>query len=144
MRPAAGADRAACARIYLETRRACFFWLDGAALRLGEFDASVAGETLWVAERNGAVAGFASVWEPETFLHNLFVAPAAQGRGLGGALLSRVEAAAGGRTLRLKCDAANGHAMAFYRRRGWRIEERGVQDGRGYLLMRAPSRPVRA
>jgi GNAT superfamily N-acetyltransferase len=82
-----------------------------------------------VAELDGAVVGYAffspgyntDVASRSVWLHDLFVAPAARGRGVGAALMAAVAAA----TVRLGCvslewgvHAANAGALAFYRRLG--------------------------
>lgn len=77
-------------------------------------------DTEWniVAEEGGQVAGYASV--TRRHLENLFVAPAAQGRGVGRALLREVEqrlAGPGGVTLH--CLQVNPDARRFYERHGY-------------------------
>jgi GNAT superfamily N-acetyltransferase len=82
-----------------------------------------------VAELDGAVVGYAffslgyntdfaarSMW-----LHDLFVAPAARGRGVGYALMTAVAAEtvrAGGASLEWGVHASNAGALEFYRRLG--------------------------
>ncbi len=48
-------------------------------------------EQLWVAECGDVLAGFASVWVIDNFLHNLFVDPQWQGKGVGSLLLEQVQ-----------------------------------------------------
>lgn len=62
-------------------------------------------------------------------VHDLYIDPAAQGRGLGTALLRRAMEAAGDAPLRLRCFARNIAARGFYERRGFTIEDEG--DGTG-------------
>lgn len=112
------ADLPALRRLFLESRRAAFTWLDPATLSLEDFDASIAGETVLVATHDGRTAGFVAWWPPENFVHSLFVAPGHERRGIGRGLLSEALARMG-RPAQLKIDAANGAAAAFYRALGW-------------------------
>ena len=73
----------------------------------------------WVMEVEGRIAGFAAVAGRE--LLSLYVDPAAQGAGVGSALLARAEAA-GARELGVL--EGNGHGRRFYEARGWRDEGR--------------------
>jgi len=78
---------------------------------------------LFVAERRGAVVGFASL-EGEVLGH-LYVAPEAQRRGVGAALLAHVKALARDR-LTLFTHRANRRARAFYESRGFRAVRYGT------------------
>lgn len=78
--------------------------------------------------------GFASVWMPEHFIHNLFVAPERTGVGWGSALLRHCLAHIG-RPARLKCVQANTRALRFYRSHGWRIVGEGKAADEPYFLM---------
>lgn len=75
------------------------------------------GETVLLAERAGAVLGYAALRGAE--LTALFVRPSAAGRGVGTALVARIEALARRRGVaRLRVDAARS-GIAFYRARGF-------------------------
>jgi GNAT superfamily N-acetyltransferase len=75
------------------------------------------GETVLVAERRGALLGYAALRGAE--LTALFVRPSAARRGIASALLARIEALARRRGLgRLRVDAAHS-GVAFYRARGF-------------------------
>jgi GNAT superfamily N-acetyltransferase len=82
-----------------------------------------------VAELDGAVVGYAffsagyntDVAARSVFLHDLFVAPAVRGRGVGYALMAAVAAQAvrlGGVSLEWAVHTANTGALEFYRRLG--------------------------
>ncbi|WP_372893643.1 GNAT family N-acetyltransferase [Rhodosalinus sp.] len=77
-----------------------------------------------VAEEGGAVQGFLA--REGHFIHALYVAEGATGRGVGRALLDRAKAESP--ALSLRTFAANGAALRFYRRAGFRIMSEG--DGR--------------
>ncbi|MDC7715879.1 GNAT family N-acetyltransferase [Vogesella sp. DC21W] len=133
--PYAPHQHAALAQLYLDTRRSCFPWLDGQAMQLGDFARDTADESLLVAQdAHGQVLGFAGVYEKENFLHHLYVAPAAQGQGIGQALL-QAAALRFTATPSLKCFAANPRALAFYRQQGWQPAGEGV-DAAGHRWLR--------
>lgn len=93
------------------------------------------GERILVAiEAGGAPVGFASVFEPDSFLHNLFVHPAFQRCGVGRALL-----AACGKHFTamgtLKCLKANQSAQRFYLSQGWAIQAEVKEETGNYFLM---------
>jgi GNAT superfamily N-acetyltransferase len=127
-------DRDACARIFVAAQRLAFPWEPPGTVVEADFDRSIQGEDLWVAEVaapvskvSGAgwrVAGLVSVFMPTRFVHSLFVDPPFHGRGLGSTLLDRALYAAGGHAS-LKCDERNRKACIFYERRGWRASEWG-------------------
>jgi len=82
-----------------------------------------------VAELDGAVVGYAffspgyntDIAARSMWLHDMFVAPAARGRGVGHALMAAVAAEtvrAGGMSLEWGVHTANSGALGFYRRLG--------------------------
>lgn len=77
-----------------------------------------------VVEESGALVGYSvtSLALDEAHLLNLCIAPAAQGRGLGGFLLDHVlreTAAAGGRIIYLEVRPTNAAAVSLYERAGF-------------------------
>ncbi|MEX1033593.1 MAG: GNAT family N-acetyltransferase [Cellvibrionaceae bacterium] len=126
-------DREALRAVYLETRRQAFHWLNDEFLR-GDFDKDTEGETIWVCEESGTIAGFVSVWVRVNFIHHLFVLPRFSRLGHGSRLLE-VCLNNIGRPARLKCLAANSGALEFYRSKGWRIVSEGVSTGGEYYLL---------
>ena len=84
----------------------------------------------WVAEADGAAAGFAYV--DGEWLDELWVLKRFQGRGVGTALVRHAETLmreAGVARARLSVLQANARAIALYRRLGW-TESRAFQDRR--------------
>ena len=103
------------------------------------FSKETAEEVQFVAVgENGAVAGFVSLYEPQGFVHHLYVDPAMHGRGIGKALLAHAVAKAGG-TATLKCQARNAAALGFYRRLGWVEVAAGVSEFGEWVALRSPS-----
>jgi ribosomal protein S18 acetylase RimI-like enzyme len=76
-----------------------------------------------VAEVSGVALGYAAV--TRSHLENLFVDPAAQGRGIGAALLAAVEVRLADRfdLVTLRCLHANRSARRFYDRHGYAVRE---------------------
>ena len=85
----------------------------------------------------GAIVAFASLWRSDnlSYLHNLFVAPDCQGRGIGRGLLGHVLGGAG-RPVELKTDTANDAARQFYRVAGFREVGSGASNGVPWLSLR--------
>lgn len=138
VRPAARTDRSRLAEIFLVARRHAFTWLPPDRFRLGDLKRETEGETLLVAEIGGHVVGFASLWEPDCFLHHLYIDPATHRRGIGRALIAAAVALCE-KPLELKCQTNNKAAMAFYRRLGFVSADSGVSDMGPWVRYRAPS-----
>ena len=75
---------------------------------------------VWVAEVDGAVAGFVAFGDG--WVHHLYVAPQSQGRGVGSELLALARRT--NPTLQLWAFEVNQPAIGFYQRRGFRVVER--------------------
>lgn len=135
VREFAEADREALRALYFASRQAAFPTGPPWAHRLGDFDMVTSGERILVATgTGGAPVGFASIFEPDSFLHNLFVHPAFQRCGVGKALLASCDKyfiAAG----TLKCLKANESAQRFYLSQGWAIQAEVEEETGNYFLM---------
>ncbi len=134
-------DHPSLARIFLEARKNAFTWQDAAAFTLADFVHQTRGEILILAEdENGTVLGFISVWEPDSFVHHLFVDPLFQGRGIGTRLLESLRVWLPP-PHRLKCLLANTRAHSFYLRKGWTEIARAGAGAEVYaeLVWRPPS-----
>jgi ribosomal protein S18 acetylase RimI-like enzyme len=82
------ADRDALRLLYIASRNAAFTWSAVELHQALDFDAHTEGEKILVAVTGAEILGFASIWEPDSFLHNLFVHPSATRQGVGQALLA--------------------------------------------------------
>ena len=137
VRPYSPSDADACARVFARA------WHAGHAyaprtIDLAVFVAETRGESVLVAEAAGrGVVAFASVHRPGSFVHHLYVDPAAQGLGIGRMLLDRAVALAGGRAS-LKCQCRNAQALAFYRHLGWTEGERGDGEFGPWTRLHSP------
>jgi GNAT superfamily N-acetyltransferase len=113
-------------------------WLPAPERARGDFDRDTNGETIFVAVGEGGVLeGFAALWEPDSFIHHLYVRPEARRQGVASALL---DALAGHFPFpwRLKCVRLNTVALDFYSRRGWKEvgSGKGVQGVYAVLELR--------
>lgn len=91
--------------------------------------------TMTVAESGGVILGLVQPMNDE--VNGLWVDPAAQGRGVGTALLSHAEgqiARAGHRRAWLTCSAFNPNGCRFYLARGYRETGRETKDRAGGVV----------
>ncbi len=138
VRPATRKDRQRLAEIFLDARRHAFPWIIPSRFRLSDFRRETEGEMILVAEAAGEVVGFASIWEPDAFLHHLYVDPKLLRRGVGRALIAAM-AGHCDKPVELKCQTKNRPAMSFYRRLGFSTDDSGVSDIGPWVRFRAPS-----
>ncbi len=117
VRQARPEDRPACAAIYARTWSLA---IPGYTRTIDQavFDKETEDETIFVAERDGEIIGFAGYYRPGNFLHHLYVNPDAHRQGAGSALL-RVVLAQAEPGLTLKVQIVNHRARAFYARHGF-------------------------
>ena len=135
IRAARKEDHPALAEIFLRARIDAFTWVPPSSHALEDFAEQTEGELIHLAENDdGEILGFISVWEAENFVHHLFVAPEHQRKGVGSALLDELSSRRSG-PFTLKCVAANGGALAFYREQGWRGIGSGVTSEGRYLSL---------
>lgn len=134
IRAATAEDRELLAKLYRECLERAD-WFPKAALAQIDFERDTLEElVLFAADEEGKPLGFIGVWEPESFIHHLYVAEAQRGRGVGRALL----AALVGKVpypWRLKCVVANHAAHGFYTSLGWYEVERAHGDRGEYALL---------
>lgn len=129
------ADRDALADIYLAGRRDTFHWLVPTSFRHGDFASQTKDELIMIAETPEAeVAGFISLWEPDGFIHMLYIHLKWQGRGAGTALLRALPDWLNN-TYRLKCLVQNERAKGFYLKHGFEVTGTGSSpDGKYEVL----------
>jgi GNAT superfamily N-acetyltransferase len=137
LRPFAETDAAACAALFERAWNAGHPYaprtFDGDAFR-----AATKRERIVVAELGmEGVVGFVALYEPERFIHHLYVDSSHQRCGIGTALLGSALAAAGGKAS-LKCQTRNEQALTFYRSRGWTVGEGGADAAGSWVRMHSP------
>jgi GNAT superfamily N-acetyltransferase len=135
VRPAEADDRDMLSDIYLMVRRETFTWVDPGRFHPEDFAVQSRGERVFVCEdRIHGIAGFLALWEPEDFIHMLFVRPRFQGQGVGSALLGALPGWPD-RRYRLKCLVKNRRAIGFYQSLGFRISGEGKSPEGDYWDM---------
>ena len=139
IRPYREADRPFLRPLYLAARKAAFTWRDTEGYRLEDFDRSTLGEDIWVAEDQGKLLGFVSIYRQDNFIHNLYVDPHLPPRGVGTALLQAAERTFTA-TGSLKCLVKNEKALAFYHKHGWQKITTGNDGGEEYYLLHSPKK----
>ena len=132
VRPFEERDRAALETIYRECRSEAA-WLPSA--QESNFARDTGGEAVLVAVGSSdEPEGFVSVWEPEAFIHHLYVRNGSRNKGIAkqllDSLISRLP-----KPWRLKCVRANDVALAFYLRHGWLEVSSGVGEDGPYAVM---------
>ncbi|CAH0121110.1 hypothetical protein PAE9249_03636 [Paenibacillus sp. CECT 9249] len=121
-------------KVYLESRRKTFHWADTEEMSLEDFDKDTEGEFIILAEEDRQIIGFASLYLPDNFIHNLFVHPDFLGKGAG-SLLLRASVEKMKTPIRLKCVSENQKAMKFYEKNGWKKVIEEGKPGEKYWVM---------
>jgi GNAT superfamily N-acetyltransferase len=78
--------------------------------------------------------GFVSVWEPDAFIHHLYVRPGSRQKGIGKQLLESLRSRMR-KPWRLKCVRANDRALRFYLRHGWLEISSGIGEDGPYAVL---------
>lgn len=126
-------DLEALRKIFYEIRKEEFFW--ETQVEREDFDISVAGEAVYVSEKDGKIVGFISIWEPDYFVHNLFISKSSRQLGIGIALLEYVRKHYFQAILILKCVQENKNAYRFYLKHGWTVLDTVDDEVVPYYLM---------
>jgi len=134
VRPFAEPDREAVEAIYRECRAEAA-WLPPDARADSDLARDTAGEILFVAVgSDDNPLGFVSIWEPDRFIHHLYVRSELRDRGIGKALLGSLRSRLP-LPWKLKCLTANDAALAFYRSQGWiKVSSDAGEEGPYFVL----------
>lgn len=133
VRPFEERDRSALSAIYRECRAEAT-WLPRPA-KESDFEQDTKGEVLLVAVgSDDEPRGFVSVWEPDAFIHHLYVRPGSRQKGIGKQLLESLRSRMR-KPWRLKCVRANDGALTFYLRHGWREISSGISEDGPYAVL---------
>lgn len=128
-------DQVACAWLFETIQREIFPNDDPGKFARDRFHVDTRGEEIWVAEADGEVIGFVTLWRPDPFIHFLLIHPDWRGRGIGTLLLDELLASVD-RSVDLKCRADNTPARRFYLSNRWHEAGSGHQDGVTYIRFR--------
>lgn len=110
------------ANLIINEARATTTGLPTQPLSIDEFKFQIEGELLLGAKKSSnptELMGFISIWQPNLFIHHLYIARIHQGQGVGSALINEVRKRLG-TPLQLKCGADNTRAQVFYESSGWK------------------------
>ena len=91
------------------------------------------GWSLFVADDRGALAAMLALHVPQNYLDQLFVAPGAQGHGLGRKLLAFTRAQLPDE-IQLRCVGENEKAWRWYEREGFAFEKEEVSPVTGFMM----------
>ena len=89
------------------------------AISVVDFEAEVVDDLTLVAVIDRRIIGYIAIWEPEWFIHHLYIDPLIHGNGVGTALISHLERLAAPHSISLKCLLNNTSAMGFYKALGF-------------------------
>ena len=133
IRAAKNEDTHTLEEIFQITRQKTFKLTPSQNFNIGDYKKSTEGEEVWVAEENGDIVGFISLWLPDNFIHNLFVHPDYQGRGIGQQLLKKAEERLSP-PMTLKITIDNIKASFFYEKHGWKKISVHKNEQEPYIL----------
>ena len=137
---AAASDRLAIERLYADAIGSAAWLPPHARLRVKFTEVSNVEMVHVIKAGAGELAGFVSVYKPESFVHHLFVAPQYQRQGLASSLLSSLHTWLP-LPWRLKCIRGNTDALSFYAVAGWKEVGVGENEDGQYLVLEYNQEP---
>lgn len=120
--------------LFQVTRQKTFTTRPPDEFKIGDYKKWTKGEIIFVAIQDGNIVGFTSIFLPN-FIHNLFVYPHAQMRGVGTLLLQKAEEQLTC-PMELKVALYNLKACPFYEKHGWKEAFAYLDAPDPYLLYR--------
>lgn len=122
------------AALYERVATSTLRWMPAGTHTAVRFIEQAREETVFVAIADRRVVGLAALYEPESFLHSLYVDEPWRGCGVGTALLAATaECAPFG--LSLKVEERNHYARRFYAWHGFVCRERGEKSGSAWIRL---------
>ncbi|MDV3663088.1 GNAT family N-acetyltransferase [Elizabethkingia anophelis] len=120
-------DYSAIQQIYNEVRNEIPFLSE-----ISDFKDALNGEVIYEAIADGEIIAFISLWEPDNFIHYLFVSPLYQNKAIGLQLITYLSEVYG-KPLGLKCLLENTNAVRFYKKNGFHEKYRGASAEGEYI-----------
>jgi ribosomal protein S18 acetylase RimI-like enzyme len=111
-------DIDALEELFQLTRQHTFTLRPAEEFKIGDYAKSTQEDEVWLAEETGVIIGFVSIYTSDNFIHNLFVHPKSQGKGIGKQLLQVAEENLD-RPMTLKAAMDNPKSFSFYEKYGW-------------------------
>ncbi len=99
---------------------------------ISDFKNALTGEVVYEAIADEETIAFISFWEPDNFIHYLFVNPLYQSKGIGLQLITYLSEIYG-KPLGLKCLLENADAVRFYKKNGFHEKYRGTSAEGEYI-----------
>jgi len=115
------------------TRQYTFSCRSPNEFRIGDYAKSVEKDDVWIAEENGVIIGVVSIYPANNFIHNLFVHPHHQRKGIGTILLKQAEDNLE-KPMTLKVSMDNSKACLFYQKHGWKEVSTHKDEAEPYWL----------
>ena len=100
--------------------------------KINDFEEVLNGEIIYEVFVDNRLIAFTSLWEPDNFIHYLFVHPNFQGKQIGSQMIDHI-VQIHGTPVGLKCLSRNTKAIHFYRKNGFYEKYRGSSDDGEYI-----------
>ncbi len=133
IRKATEFDESQLADLFFVTRKATFLNRSHDLIQRSDYLESTAEEDVWVAEVESLIVGFVSTYPKNNFIHNLFVHPIHQKKGVGSALLTFAENTLS-KPMTLKIAMDNLSVCDFYEKHDWYKISEHINEEEPYVL----------
>lgn len=110
-------------QLYNDILEKVFVWQEEPRVDLDDFSKMINGELIYIAYVEYKLVGFLTLYEPDTFVHFLFIDNTLQRSGVGSRLLEEVELDFPSKDISLKCLVKNKKALSFYKKKGFKVVE---------------------
>jgi len=97
-------------------------------IRVKEFVMQTKNELVLIAEKNKKIIGFIAWYEPESFIHHLFIDPKFHRQGVGTKSIQEIIAKTKDAGISLKCNVENLGALSFYKAHQFKTTEEVGED----------------
>jgi GNAT superfamily N-acetyltransferase len=122
------------AALYERVATATLHWMPAGSFSAAVFAEQAADEIVFVALADRRIVGLAALYQPDSFLHSLYVEAPFRGCGVGTALLAAASEAAPG-PLSLKVEVRNARARQYYAGQGFAEADRGEEGASAWIRL---------